>query len=53
MISVLFVNTVTVLFYVAFDKLIKENISLYSKVMLLVAAYCTAYYISCIIMVIS
>ena len=52
MISALFVNATTVLFYITFEQFVKEDIPVYSKVMLLVAAYCAAYYISCIIMVI-
>ena len=53
MISVLFIITVTVLFYITFEQFVKEDIPVYSKVMLLVAAYCAAYYLLCIIQVIS
>lgn len=53
MISVLFVNVVTVLFYVAFEQSIEEQLPIYSRVMLLVAAYCAAYYLSCVLQVIT
>ena len=53
MISVLFIITVTIIFYIAFEQFAKEDLPVYSKVMLLVAAYCAAYYLLCIIQVIS